>query len=166
MRKRIAAMLLAILLLWAQPAFAHAEDAAALDDEAVDLCIQEGRYGDAITLLMSSDSEKVAAYYFKIAEKYLDENKMAELVALFKRASQSPNAAEDFLEPLYQKAVLFAASGNLLSASQPHLKAFQLFTLLGDYKDSAEKAAAAYKVIHAAPATATPTASPAAPKAS
>jgi len=162
MRKRLVVALLAMLLLFTQGAFADAplniDALAALYDEAVDFYIQEGQYGDALTALISMgsyDNEKVAAYYFKIAEKYLEENKMAELSAMFPRAAACPHAETDFLEPLYQKAVSLCASG-------PHMKAFQLFRLLGDYKDSAARADAAYAAVYATPA-ATATPAPAAP---
>lgn len=164
MRKRLVVVLLAMLLLFTQGAFAdvplNIDALAALYDEAVDFYIKEGQYGDALTALISMgsyDNEKVAAYYFKIAEKYLEENKMAELSAMFPRAAACPHAETDFLEPLYQKAVALCASG-------PHMKAFQLFLLLGDYKDSAERADAAYAAVYATPAaTVTATPAPAAP---
>lgn len=126
---------------------------------ATDL-IAAQKYGDATVLLMNFGdygSEEVAAYYYQIAEKYLENQMLAELVALFKQAAKDPYAPELFLKPFYEKA-------NALLPSAPE-KAFQLFRLLGDYKDSAEKADAAYAALYAAPAAPTPTSPPPAPKA-
>jgi len=115
------------------------------------LLTENKEFGEAITLLSTFGeygNQRVTEHYLTIARKYLELNKMAEFSALFKRASRQPDAEENFLAPLYEKARSLLTSG-------AKLKAFQVFTLLGDYKDSAANAQTAYDALYAAPAQAT-----------
>lgn len=118
---------------------------------AAELLISENSLTDA-TLLLNTfgdyGSEQVAAYYYKIALKYLETNKLAEFSFLFRQAAKDPFASELFLEPFYQKAGEFMTSAPL--------KAFRIYTLLGDYKNSAELANAAYAAAYPLPSQITP----------
>ena len=118
---------------------------------AAELLISENSLTDA-TLLLNTfgdyGSEQVAAYYYKIALKYLETNKLAEFSFLFRQAAKDSFASELFLEPFYQKAGEFMTSAPL--------KAFRIYTLLGDYKNSAELANAAYAAAYPPPSQITP----------